>query len=79
VGGYDVLQWLRLGFDGQFRYRLAGDKRLAGGRSWDAVAGPQLMASWDRFYLGAMAGPSTVDVASGTGGSAMMTAGGVSF
>lgn len=77
--GYDVLPWMRLGLDGQARYRVHGDKALAGGRSGDFVGGPQAMIAFGRFYGAATAGPSTVDVASGIGWTGMLTLGAASL
>jgi hypothetical protein len=75
--GYDVVDWFRLGIDSRARYRLRGPVALAGGRSGDIVAGAQAIASWSQFYAAILAGPSTVDVASGVGFATSLTAGGM--
>jgi hypothetical protein len=75
--GYDVVDWLRLGIDSRARYRLRGPVKLAGGRDGDIIAGAQVIASWSQFYAAILAGPSTVDVASGVGYAGSLTAGGM--
>jgi hypothetical protein len=75
--GYDVVDWLRLGLDSRLRYRLRGPMKLPGGRDADVIAGAQAIASWSQFYAAIFAGPSTVDVASGTGFAGSLTAGGM--
>ena len=75
--GYDVLGWLRAGVESRLRYRLTGDTLLPGGRSWDAVGGPQLSASFDQFFTSLLTGPSNVGVVSGVGWASLLTFGGV--
>jgi hypothetical protein len=75
--GYDVTDWLRLGADARGRYRLRGDKLLAGQRKGDVIGGPQLIFSWSRFYASALVGASTVDVGSGVGATGWLVFGGV--
>jgi len=76
-GGYDATNWLRVGFDSRGRYRLRGPVLLAGDRKWDVIGGPQVTASWSRFYGSALVGATTVDVASGVGAVSWLTLGGV--
>jgi hypothetical protein len=75
--GYDVTDWLRVGADARGRYRLRGDKLLAGERKGDFIGGPQLIAGWSRFYGSALIGASTADVASGVGAAGWLAFGGV--
>jgi hypothetical protein len=77
--GYDLAEWMRVGMDGQVRYRLTGDRMLPGGRTWDAIAGPQLLGGWRGVYAALTAGPSTVDIASKVGWSAILTTGGIAL
>ncbi len=74
---YEALGPVRVGVEGRARTRLAGVRDLSGGRRWDALGGPQLTASFDHFYAGALTGPTTVGVAHGVGWSSMLTFGGV--
>jgi hypothetical protein len=75
--GYDVLPSLQLGIEGRYRARLTGDASLAGGKSWDLVGGPEVIASLDRFFGVLMAGPTTVGVVDGVGVAGLVSIGGV--
>lgn len=75
--GYDVADWFRLGLDSRARYRLRGDKLLAGGRKGDFIGGPQAIVSWSQFYGSVLAGVSTVDVSSNVGAAGWLTVGGM--
>jgi len=75
--GRDVWGGLRAGVESRVRYRLTGDRALPGGRQWDIVAGPQLSASFDRFFASLLTGPTTVGVVSGVGWEGLLTFGGV--
>jgi hypothetical protein len=75
--GYDIADWLRVGLDARGRYRLKGDKLLAGGRKGDFIGGPQVVASWSHFYGAALVGASTVDVGTGAAAVGWLTFGGV--
>jgi hypothetical protein len=77
--GWDVVGPLRLGVDGQLRKRVAGGATLAGGRTWDVVAGGQAQIGLGRFFAAATAGPSTVQVADGLGWTGLVTVGGVAL
>ncbi len=77
--GYDLTKWFRLGADGQVRYRMAGDTRLVGGRTWDAVLGPQAVVGVGHFFGALSGGPTTMGIASGVGWTAVATVGGGSF
>jgi len=77
--GFDLSEWMRVGLDGQLRYRLTGERLLAGGRSWDAIVGPQLLGAYKNLYGALTAGPSTVDIVSKVGWSTILTAGGVTL
>jgi hypothetical protein len=74
--GRDIGRMLRVGGDGRVRYRLAGDASLAGGRKWDAFAGPELTLSFDHLYGALLSGPSTVGVVDGVGWESMLSVGG---
>lgn len=58
--GFDIRDYFRLGLDGQFRKRIGGDRLLPGGRTWDFVGGPQVLASWKNFFASLTVGPSTM-------------------
>ena len=73
--GYDVTPWLRIGGDSRFRMRVGGGKFLAGGRSFDAIGGPELLFGHKNFFAGVSGGPSTVGVAQGFGWGAITTFG----
>jgi hypothetical protein len=75
--GRDVWSGLRAGIESRVRYRLTGDLALPGGRKWDVVGGPQLSASFDRFFASLLTGPTTVGVVSGVGWEGLLTFGGV--
>jgi hypothetical protein len=75
--GRDVWGGLRAGVESRVRYRLTGDLALPGGRKWDIVGGPQLSASFDRFFASLLTGPTTVGVVSGVGWEGLLTFGGV--
>lgn len=76
--GFDITEGLRLGLAGQGRQRLAGDRKLAGDKTWDAKGGPQIALSWHQFVASATAGPTTQYVAEGVGFFAMLGVGGIS-
>jgi hypothetical protein len=77
--GRQVVGPLRVGVDGQARYRLAGDKALAGARHWDAAGGVQVGVTGRYVYGQVTAGPSTMSVASGVGWVAIATVGAVTW
>jgi hypothetical protein len=58
--GYDVTSLLRVGVDGQGRYRLAGSKRLLNGALWDFAGGPQVMIGTSHFFGALTGGPTTM-------------------
>jgi hypothetical protein len=62
--GYDLTPLVRVGADGQARWRLAGTRPLPGNRTWDAAGGPQIMIGTGRFFGALTAGPSTMGIAS---------------
>jgi hypothetical protein len=77
--GKDIADMVRVGVDGQGRYRLAGDTKLIGGRTWDFAAGPQLMIGSSHFFGSLTAGPTYMNVASGVGWTGIISLGGASF
>lgn len=77
--GYDVTSWMRIGADSRFRMRVGNGKFLAGGRTVDAVGGPEVVFGYSHFFAAVTGGPSTVGVARGFGWSATTTVGGVVF
>ncbi len=77
--GRDVGEHLRLGVDGQARYRVSGDAPLVGGRSGDFAGGPQLLFGSGHFFGALTAGPTTMNVFSGLGWTAVATIGGSTF
>jgi hypothetical protein len=62
--GYDVASMVRVGIDGQGRYRLSGSKNLPNGATWDAVGGPQILVGTDHFFGALTGGPTTMGVTS---------------
>jgi hypothetical protein len=73
----DLGRWVRVGLDGQARFRLAGDEPLLGGRTWDFAGGPQLLVGSGAFFGALTTGPTTMGVASGVGWTAIATLGAV--
>lgn len=57
---YDVTPILRLGIDGQGRYRLSGTAKLINGGIYDFAGGPQLVIGSGRFFGAITAGPTTM-------------------
>ena len=78
-GGYDVLNFLRIGAEGRFRSRLSGNTELPGHRSWDAFGGGQILAFADHYFGAVTGGPSTVGISDQLGWSVIASAGGVKF
>jgi hypothetical protein len=75
--GYDLGRLVRLGLDGQVRFRVAGPKYLPNGRTWDFVAASQLMVGSSNFFGAFTAGPTTMGVQSeAVGGTAVLSFGG---
>ncbi len=73
--GYDVASFVRIGLDGQGRYRLAGTKRLPSGASWDFAGGPQVVVGKGQLFGALTAGPATMGLATANaiGATAMLT------
>jgi len=71
--GYDVGAGVRLGAEGQARRRFAGPNKLAGGRDWDALGGPQVSWQGAPMLVAMSFGPSTAGVAQGVGLYTMLT------
>lgn len=74
--GYDVLPFLRLGFEGRGRYRLAGDARLSNGRAWDAFGGPQATLSLAHVFTSLWTGATSSGVVDGVGWGTTLVVGG---
>jgi hypothetical protein len=62
--GYDVASMVRIGIDGQGRWRLAGTKNLPNGATWDAAGGPQIVIGTGHFFGALTGGPATMGVTS---------------
>jgi hypothetical protein len=60
--GHDLGSFTRLGFDSQARFRVAGDKRLAGDRTWDFAAGPEAVFAFGHLYGSLFTGATTSTV-----------------
>jgi hypothetical protein len=60
--GYDVASMVRVGIDGQGRWRLAGSKALPNGAWWDAAGGPQIVIGTGHFFGALTGGPATMGV-----------------
>jgi hypothetical protein len=83
VGEFDAEQKLRAGFALvgpvrgslvlRVRERVAGERPLSGGRTWDALGGPELLASLGPLALAASGGPTTVGVSQGLGAYGMLS------
>ena len=63
--GYDVTSLVRVGADGQFRYRLSGANRLLNGALWDFAAGPQILVGSRNFFGALTGGPTTMGLTHG--------------
>ncbi len=75
--GYDLGRLVRLGVDGQARFRLSGEDQLPNGKTWDFAAGPQLFVGSGAFYGALTAGPATMGLTSeSVGFSAALALGG---
>ena len=78
--GRDIADSVRLGVDGQARYRLHGTFMLPGDRKGDFFVGPQVLVGASHFFGAITAGPTTMGLAtSGVGYMAVVSVGGVSF
>jgi hypothetical protein len=77
--GRDIGSLVRVGVDGQARFRLAGDFRLPGGRTWDFAGGPQVVLGTNRFFGALTAGPATMGVLSNVGWTAIVSVGGATL
>jgi len=71
--GYEVLGALRVGAIARFREQLSGERRLAGGKNWDFLGGPELIGSFGPWMVAASGGPTTLGVADGVGAYGMLT------
>ncbi len=73
--GYDVASFMRIGLDGQGRYRLAGTKKLLNGASYDFAGGPQVIVGTRQYFGALTAGPATLGIADSgvVGGTAIVT------
>lgn len=74
--GRDVGRLVRIGIDGEARYRLAGAAPLVGNRKGDFTGGPQVMIGTGHFFGALTAGPTTMNVFDGVGWAAVATIGG---
>src|SRR5262249_10974024 len=77
--GRDLGSLARVGVDGQARFRLAGDTKLPGGRTWDFAGGPQLLVGSGRFFGALTAGPATMGGVSNVGWTAVVSIGGTTL
>jgi len=77
--GRDVGRFVRVGLDGQARYRFAGTNALLGGRKGDFAAGPQLLVGTRNFYGSLTAGPATMGVESNLGWTSIVAIGGATL
>lgn len=58
--GYDLTPLVRVGVDGQGRWRLAGAASLPGNRWWDFAGGPQIVVGTGHFFASLTSGPTTM-------------------
>ena len=77
--GYEFTPFLRAGFEGRARFRIAGEKERPGARTWDAVFGAQVMGYTGPVFAALTAGPSTVGVSEKVGWAIIVTAGAIAF
>jgi hypothetical protein len=77
--GRDVGSIVRVGVDGQARYRAAGTKTLLGGRKGDFAAGPQVLIGSRNFYGSLTGGPATMGVESNIGWTSIVSIGGTTL
>jgi hypothetical protein len=73
--GYDLFSYLRLGFDSQARFRVAGVNKLVGDRTWDFAGGPQILFAHKPFFAALTAGPTSMNIARNIGWTAVITLG----
>ena len=73
---HDVGRFVRVGIDGQARYRLAGDTRLPGNRAGDFVAGPQVLVGSSTFFGSLTGGVATMGVVNQVGWTSIVAIGG---
>jgi hypothetical protein len=64
--GYDIGSHVRLGLDGQARYRLRGTFQLPGNRDGDYAFGPQTIVAFGRILAAFTAGPSSMGLVDGS-------------
>ncbi len=75
--GREIGKFVRVGADGQARFRLAGPKYLPNKKTWDFSAGPQLQIGSKHFFGALTAGPATMGLFSEkVGWNAMVSVGG---
>jgi hypothetical protein len=63
--GYDVTSIVRLGVDGQGRYRVNGTSRLPGNRNGDFVLGAQTVVGSGHLFGAFTAGPTSMGIVDG--------------
>jgi hypothetical protein len=74
--GRDLGNFVRVGIDGQARYRVSGATALVGNRNGDFMGGPQVLIGGGHFYGALTGGPSTMNITSGIGWAAVAAIGG---
>jgi hypothetical protein len=78
--GYDVMDALRVGIDGQARVRVNGPQYLPNGKIWDFAVGPQLIAGSKSFFGSLTGGPATMGLISDrVGWNVIASIGGTTF
>jgi len=77
--GYEFTGFLRAGFESRGRVRIAGDKDLPGGRTWDVLFGAQVMGYKGPVFAALTVGPSTVGISDSIGWAILVTAGAIAF
>jgi hypothetical protein len=73
---HDVGRFVRVGIDGQARYRMAGDKKLPGNRAGDFVVGPQVLVGSSALFGSLTGGVATMGVANQLGWTSVLAIGG---
>ena len=75
----DVGRRVRVGVDGQARYRAAGTHALLGGRKGDFAGGPQVLLGASSFYFSLTGGPATMGVQNDVGWTSLVSIGGTTL
>lgn len=73
---HEIGSYVRLGIDGQARYRLSGVNKLPGNRNGDFAAGPQVLVGSSHFFGSFTSGAATMGVVNQVGWTSILSIGG---